>query len=54
MYDINSMLVILIVSFALMCVGFSFRDRQWGIGALAIGIISVLSTLFYKLYIILN
>ena len=51
MYDIDSMLAILLVSFALMCLGFSFRDRQWGIGTLAIGILLVLSTLFYKLYI---
>ncbi|MFV0454642.1 MAG: hypothetical protein ACK5NQ_06535 [Pseudomonas sp.] len=54
MYDIDLMLIILLISFALMCVGFSFRDRQWGIGALAIGILSVLSTLFYKLYITFN
>lgn len=54
MYNIDSMLIILLISFALLCVGFSFRDRQWGICTLAIGIVSVLSTLFYKLYITFN
>lgn len=54
MHNIDAMLVILVVSFVLMCVGFSFRDRQWGVTALSIGILSALSTLFYKLYITLN
>lgn len=54
MRDIDSMLIILLVSFALLCVGFSFRDRQWGIGVLAIGILSIFSTIFYKLYISFN
>jgi len=54
MHNFHSMLVILLVSFALMGVGFSFRDKQWGICTLAIGIALVLSTLFYKLYITFN
>ncbi|WP_019342181.1 hypothetical protein [Stutzerimonas stutzeri] len=51
MERIDFMLLLVITSFVLMGVGFNFRERGWGIALLGLGIVSVLSTLLYKLQI---
>ena len=48
---IDTMLLLIIASFILMGMGFSFREQKWGIALLGLGIVSMLSTLFYKLQI---
>lgn len=49
MVDIDTMLILIIASFILMGAGFNFRERGWGVALLGLGILSMLSTLFYKL-----
>lgn len=51
MDHINTMLLLIIVSFILMGAGFNFREHTWGIALLGLGIVSMLSTLLYKLQI---
>ncbi len=48
---IDTMLLLIIASFILMGVGFSFCEQKWGIALLGLGIVSMLSTLLYKLQI---
>ncbi|GAB6389135.1 hypothetical protein [Stutzerimonas marianensis] len=45
------MLLLIVTSFVLMGTGFNFRERNWGVALLALGIMSMLSTLLYKLQI---
>ncbi|MCP9338351.1 hypothetical protein [Stutzerimonas xanthomarina] len=51
MERIDFMLLLIITSFVLMGVGFNFRERGWGIALLGLGIVCVMSTLFYKMQI---
>lgn len=51
MEQIDTMLVLIMISFVLMGVGFNFRDQRWGIALLGLGVVSILSTLLYKLQI---
>jgi len=51
MVDIEAMLILIIASFVLMGSGFNFRERGWGVALLGLGILSMLSILFYKLQI---
>lgn len=50
MPELNATLLLIVLSFALMGVGFSLRNRPLGIGLLAAGILLVLATLFRELY----
>lgn len=51
MVNIDAMLILIIASFALLATGFNFRERGWGVALLGLGIVSMLSTLLYKLQI---
>ncbi|MCQ2029125.1 hypothetical protein [Stutzerimonas zhaodongensis] len=48
---IDTMLLLIVASFILMGAGFNFREHKWGVALLGLGIVSVLSTLLYKLQI---
>ena len=48
---LNLMLLLIITSFMMMGAGFNFREQRWGLALLTLGILSMLSTLFYKLQI---
>jgi hypothetical protein len=48
------MLLLLFVGFLLLGFGFNYRNHNGGIGLMGLGIISVLSTVLYKLHLILN
>lgn len=45
------MLSVVVLALLLMSVGYAQRDTRWGVPVLVLGIICVLSTLAYKLYI---
>ncbi len=47
----NNMLVLIIVGFVLMGIGFSARSREWGIWLLGLGILCLLGTIAYKSYV---
>ncbi len=51
MVDIDIMLILIIASFILMGTGYNFHERGWGVALLGLGVLSMLSTLFYKLQI---
>lgn len=51
MVNINAMLILIISSFVLMGTGFNFRERGWGVALLGLGIVSMLSTLLYKMQV---
>ncbi|NKQ10371.1 MULTISPECIES: hypothetical protein [unclassified Pseudomonas] len=48
---LNLMVLLIIASFVLMGAGFNYREQKWGPALLGLGILSMLSTLFYKLQI---
>jgi hypothetical protein len=48
---LDLMVLLILASFALMGAGFNFREQRWGLALLSLGILSMLSTLFYKLQI---
>lgn len=48
---IETMLLLIILSFVLMGVGFNYREQMWGPALLGLGILTMLATLFYKLQI---
>jgi hypothetical protein len=48
------MLLLLSVGFLLLGFGFNYRHHNGGLGLMGLGIVSVLSTVLYKLYIVLN
>lgn len=49
--SLNWMLSLILTGFVLMGVGFSFRERSWGIALLALGSATMLSSIAYKLYL---
>lgn len=49
--SLNWMLSLILTGFVLMGVGFSFRERNWGIALLALGSATMLSSIAYKLYL---
>ncbi|MFC3606302.1 hypothetical protein [Stutzerimonas tarimensis] len=51
MSSLNWMITLIFTGFALMGVGFSFRDNNWGVGLLALGSAVMLSSIAYKMYI---
>lgn len=51
---LHSMLGLLFLGFALMGIGFHFRERTWGIGLLALGSVTMLSTIAYRIHLVLN
>lgn len=51
MHGMNWMLVLIFSGFALMGIGFSLRDNNWGIGLLWAGSLVMLSSIAYKLYL---
>ena len=54
MVSTNWLLTLIVIGFVLLCVGYSHRERQWGIAMLGFGVLSMLGTLAYKMYITLN
>ena len=54
MPGLDSMLILIVLSFVLMGTGFSLRNRRPGIALLALGIALMLATLFYELYKAIN
>lgn len=50
---LHSMLGFLFTGFVLMGIGFNFRDYTWGIVLLALGSLTMLSTIAYRVYLTL-
>jgi hypothetical protein len=48
---LETMLLLIIVSFTLMGAGFNFREQKWGAALLGLGIVFMLSIVLYKLHI---
>lgn len=51
MDSLNWMLLLIGCGFTFMTLGFSARESPWGIAILALGSITMLSTIAYKMYI---
>lgn len=51
MDSIHWLLTLIVIGFILLCVGFAYRDEQWGVGLLALGVLAMFSTLAFKMYI---
>ena len=45
------LLSLIVTGFILLCVGFNYRDRDWGVGLLGLGVLTMFSTLAFKMYI---
>ncbi|MBA1272100.1 hypothetical protein [Stutzerimonas azotifigens] len=45
------MLLLIVAGFLLLGVGFNCRDKEWGVGLLSLGVVCMLSSLLYKVYI---
>lgn len=45
------MLTLIITGFLLLGVGYNFRDHEWGVGLLGLGIVCMLSSVAFKIYI---
>ncbi len=54
MASMHWMLFLLVTGFLLLGFGFNYRNHNGGIGLMGLGIISVLSTVLYKLHLVLN
>jgi vacuolar-type H+-ATPase subunit I/STV1 len=54
MEDIHWVLLFLVTGFLLLGFGFNYRDKDWGIGLMSLGVVSVLMTVLFKLYIVFN
>lgn len=51
---LHTMLFFLFTGFFLMGIGFNFRESRWGLTALALGSVTMLSTIGYRIYMALN
>jgi hypothetical protein len=51
MDSMHWLLSLIVIGFVLLCVGFNYRDSNWGVGLLAVGILTMFSTLAFKMYI---
>ena len=51
MQHLDWLILLITTGFVLLCVGYSFRERQWGVAVLAIGVLTMFSTLAFKMYI---
>lgn len=51
MDHLNLMILLIVASFLLMGTGFNFREQSWGPALLGLGILAMISLLFYKLQI---
>lgn len=51
MDSMHWLLSLIVAGFVLLCVGFNYRDNDWGVGLLSLGILTMFSTLAFKMYI---
>lgn len=51
---LHTMLSLLFLGFTLMGIGFHFRERVWGITLLALGSVTMLSTIAYRVHLTLT
>tara|TARA_Y100001951_G_scaffold101058_1_gene105367 strand:- start:431 stop:628 length:198 start_codon:yes stop_codon:yes gene_type:complete len=51
MDSMHWLLSLIVIGFILLCVGFNYRDRNWGVGLLGLGVLTMFSTLAFKMYI---
>ncbi|HBO4965601.1 MULTISPECIES: hypothetical protein [Pseudomonadaceae] len=54
MKELNIMLLVLVTAFLLLGIGFSRRDKEWGVVLIAMGVICVLATIGYRIRIALG
>ena len=51
MDSMHWLLSLIVIGFILLCVGFNYRDRDLGVGLLGLGVLTMFSTLAFKMYI---
>jgi len=51
MQHLDWLILLITTGFVLLCVGYNFRDQQWGMAILAAGVLTMFSTLAFKMYI---
>lgn len=54
MQHIDWLITLIGTGFALLGIGYTYRDKNWGIALLALGVLMMFSTISFKLYITLN
>lgn len=54
MQHIDWLIILIGTGFALLGIGYNYRDKNWGIALIAIGVLTMFSTISFKLYIALN
>ena len=50
-YETNIIIALCIVGFCLLGVGYSFRDRGWGLALVWIGVITMMGPIAYRLLV---
>ncbi|EPL59977.1 hypothetical protein [Stutzerimonas stutzeri] len=51
MLHIDWLIILIGTGFVLLGLGYSFRDRGWGVGMIAAGVLTMFSTVAFKVYI---
>lgn len=51
MQHLDWLILLITTGFVLLCVGYNFRDQQWGVAILAAGVLTMFSTLAFKMFI---
>lgn len=54
MQHIDWLIILIGTGFALLGIGFNYRDKNWGVALIALGVLTMFSTITFKLYITLN
>lgn len=54
MQHIDWLIILIGTGFALLGIGFNYRDKNWGVALIALGVLMMFSTISFKLYITLN
>ena len=54
MQHIDWLIILIGTGFALLGIGFNYRDKEWGVALIALGVLMMFSTITFKLYITFN
>lgn len=54
MKEFYVMFAIIVLAFVLLIVGYSQRDKEWGVALIGFGVLGAFCTLLYKIYFTLN
>lgn len=54
MNHIDWLIILIGTGFAMLGIGYNYRDKGWGIATIGVGIMIMFSTIVFKLYVALN